>query len=488
MPLRPFSRDQDWLLPPSLEDLVPADHPARFVAAFVDGLDGDGWRELGIEPDGEVLGAPAYHPRALLSVWVYGFMTGVRSSRKLEGACRDQLPYLWLTGCQRPDHNTLHRFYQANRGGMRQLFRRTVRTAVRLGLVDLALQAVDGSKIAGSAARRRSLDEDGLARLLARAEEAIAELEARDETGGDEPPVRLPDGLAAAKRLREQVAGALRQVRAEEGPREANLTDGDARLVKGRGGFVVGYNAQAVVSPLDETAGRGGMIVTAAEVTNEADDQGQLVPMVEAAQGATGRVAGTTLADGGYHSGANLAACQARCISVLMAESQEQALKGAYHKDRFGYDASSDCYLCPRGFRLHYVLTTHRKGRPSKRIYRASASECRACPAFGECTRNRRQGRSLEVGEHEGILRSHRALMESAEAKASYSRRKELVEPTFGIMKDCQGARRFLLRGLSNVRAEWNLLAATFNLGTLFRVWKGWPPTRREGLLAGMGS
>ena len=89
-----------WLLPPTLDELVPLDHPARFVAEFVDALDRDEWAELGMEIAGDPLGAPAYHPRALLSVWLYGFVTGVRSCRKLEAACRDQIPYLWLTGWQ----------------------------------------------------------------------------------------------------------------------------------------------------------------------------------------------------------------------------------------------------------------------------------------------------------------------------------------------------------------------------------------------------
>ena len=115
MPLRPMGREQMWMLPPTLDELLPLDHPARFVAEFVDALDREDWGELGVKIDGEVLGAPAYHPRALLSVWLYGFMTGVRSCRKLEAACRDQIPYLWLTGWQHPDHNTLWRFYKGHR-------------------------------------------------------------------------------------------------------------------------------------------------------------------------------------------------------------------------------------------------------------------------------------------------------------------------------------------------------------------------------------
>ena len=82
--------------------------------------------------EGDPLGAPGYHPRALLSVWLFGFRTGIRSSRKLEAACRDQIPYLWHTGLQHPDHNTLWRFYKGHRQSMRKLLRRTVRTALAM--------------------------------------------------------------------------------------------------------------------------------------------------------------------------------------------------------------------------------------------------------------------------------------------------------------------------------------------------------------------
>ncbi len=152
MPLRPMSRDQAWLLPPTLDELLLDDHPARFVAAFIDGLDHSAWADMGIGVEGDAMGAPAYHPRALLSIWLYGFMTGIRSCRKLEAACRDQISFLWLTGWQRPDHNTLWRFYQAHRHAMRTLLKHTVRTAVGVGLVDLAVQAIDGTKVAANAA------------------------------------------------------------------------------------------------------------------------------------------------------------------------------------------------------------------------------------------------------------------------------------------------------------------------------------------------
>ena len=172
MPLREMGREQIWMLPPTLDELLPLDHPARFVAEFVDALDREDWGELGVKIDGEVLGAPAYHPRALLSVWLYGFMTGVRSCRKLEAACRDQIPYLWLTGWQHPDHNTLWRFYKGHRQAMRKLFKRTVRTAVTM---KLAVQAVDGTKVVANASLNRSYDAEGLRGLL----EAAGECDSR---------------------------------------------------------------------------------------------------------------------------------------------------------------------------------------------------------------------------------------------------------------------------------------------------------------------
>ena len=110
-------------------------------------------------------------------------MTGVRSCRKLETACRDQIPYLWLTGWQHPDHNTLWRFYKGHRRAMRKLFERTVRTAVTMKLVDLAVQAVDGTKVSANASVYRTHDTEELRQLLNRVEAAIRDLEAQNEAG-----------------------------------------------------------------------------------------------------------------------------------------------------------------------------------------------------------------------------------------------------------------------------------------------------------------
>jgi transposase len=488
MPNRGLSREQTWLLPPTLEELIPADHPARFVAAFVDALDRTAWGELGVAPDGAVRGAPGYHPRVLLGVWLYGFLSGVRSSRKLEAACRESLAHLWLTGWQRPDHNTLWRFYQEHRQSMRQLLKRTIQTAVRAGLVDLAVQAVDGTKLVGNAAKARTYDADGLTKLLARTATAIAELEAQNQGGDDPPPPRLPVALRQARALREQVLAALTEVQAEAGPKRVNLTDPDASLMKSRQGIVAGYNGQAMVSParVEPSGARaGGLLITAAEVTTDPDDHAQLAPMIELAR-ANEAGAELTLADGGYHSGPNLAACAALAQPVVMPEAQQVALEDPYHKEAFRYAEATDSYRCPAGQTLTFRGEKARRDRPVTRVYRGVAAVCRACPAFGACTQDQRQGRALEIGPEEARLRQHRTLMATEQAKAQYRQRKELPEPVFGILKEQQGARRLLLRGLKHVRAEWSLLATAFNLRTLWRAWRARPLTTRD-LLAGAG-
>lgn len=481
MPNRPFSREGTWLFPPELGELVPADHPARYVAAFVDALDRAAWGELGVASDGAVRGAPAYHPRVLLGVWLYGFMSGTRSSRGLERACRDQVPYLWLTGWQRPDHNTLWRFYEAHRQAMRRLLTRTVRVAVEAGLVDLAVQAVDGTRIAGSAARERSLTVDGLEGLLERTQIAIADLEAQNVGGEDPPPARLPQRLATLAALREQVQGALERVSAEGGPERTNLTDPDATLQKGRnGGWLVGYNAQAMVAgvaapPSGDPDEPGGLLITAAEVTTDRDDHEQLTPLVEQAVETTGETIATLLADGGYHSAANLAACAERApaMQVLMPDPQAPRPSAAYHKDRFVYNPATDTFTCPQGQTLTFQGFDSRKADgPPIRRYRASKTACDACPVRAACTSSTAKGRSITIGPDDAVLRAHRTFMATDHARTAYRRRKTLPEPAFGILKERHAARRFLLRGLANVQAEWALLATAFNLRTLYHHWR----------------
>jgi transposase len=482
MPLRSLNRQQTWLLPPTLDELIPDDHPARFIAMFVDNLDEAEWRKLGIGLEGDPLGAPAYHPRVLLGVWLYGFMTSTRSSRKLEAACRDQMPYLWLTGWQHPDHNTLWRFYQEHRIEMRHLFKLTVRTAVNMDLVDMAVQAIDGTRLQANAAKDRTYDAKGLQRLLEHTDTVIEELEKQNEAGDDLSPIHLPEKLRLAQLLRNEVKTAMERLASEDGLERVNLTDRDAKLVKSRQGIVAGYNIQTVVSPLKvmETDKTGGMFVTAIDAVQDADDHHQLVNMLEQAEEMTGNNAAITLADAGYHSGANLAACEERLQRVAIPEPQEHRAKPSYH-NAFSYHANTDSYVCPMGQTLEF-FEMRSVAKKIVRVYGGLGAVCRLCSAFGVCTKNRYRGRELLIGRYDTLLRNHRNWMTTPLAKIAYRRRKELSEPTFGIIKEQIGFRRFLLRGLDNIKAETFMVATAFNLRSLYRVWqRQWHKTWKAG-------
>jgi transposase len=482
MPVRLLNRQQTWLLPPTLDELIPDDHPARFVAMMVDNLDATTWQKMEISLEGNDLGAPQYHPRAMLSVWLYGFMTRTRSSRKLEAACRDQITYLWLTGWQHPDHNSLWRFYRDHRDEMRHLFKLTVKTAVKMNLVDLAMQAIDGSKMGANAARERTHDLESLGKLLERTEKAIEELEKENELNKDAGPVHLPKKLRQAEQLKAEIKAAMSILAQEEEGKKINLTEPEAKLVKTRQGTTPGYNLEAVVSPLNvEKTQKSGLFITAVDVVTDAADTKQLLPMLKQAAENNGKSAEKSLADAGFYSGANLAGCEKEKQIIVMPESHDWARRNPYHKDYFIYDVESNTYCCPNGQTLRRVGQKHLKD-VLVQIYRGSAKTCCQCSAFGICTRNTYQGRELKIGEYELQMQCHRKWMQSEEAKTAYKRRKELVEPVFGIIKEVMGIRRFLLRGWKNVRAEGLVLATAFNLRSLYQVWKQWLPAKRQEL------
>jgi transposase len=484
MPTRDINRQQTWLFPPTLDELIASDHPARFVASLVDSLGLAFWQKMNVRLEGDPLGAPSYDVRGLLSVWLYGFMTRTRSSRKLEVACRDQIPYLWLTGWQHPDHNTIWRFYKGNRGEIRHLFKLTIKTAVKMDLVDLAVQAIDGTKMAGNAAKERTYDKKGLEKLMERTEKAILELEKENQENQDPAPVHLPEKLRQQKQLKIEIKAAIEQLKNEEDRKTINLTDSEAKLMKSRQGIIPAYNLEAAVSPLKVTVSeKTGMIVTAVEVVQDPVDGKQLIPMIDQSKENTGKQADASLADAGFHSGPNLRACEQRQQVVVIPEAQHKALNKPYYKDKFIFDSSTDSYRCPHGHTLKFIKMKRFK-HTTIRLYGGNGAICRQCPAFGTCTKSNLQGRVLQVGEYEAELQRHRVWMNTAEAKKAYEPRKELIEPTFGLIKEPMGIRRFLLRGLTNVRAEGCLIATAFNLRTFYGVWKVWGSAKKKELFA----
>lgn len=258
----------------------------------------------------------------------------------------------------------------------------------------------------------------------------------------------------------------------EEGHKGINLTDRDARMMKTRHGIVPGYNAQAMVSPIKPDGPGTGVLITAVDLVDQPNDYNQLTPMLERAEATTGWKTGITLANAGYHSGRNLEQCAGRGQVVAMPQpSRRRSPENLYHRYHFTYDQESDSYICSQGQRLRFS-GVQRSGEGMARRYRGSAPICRSCPAFGVCTKDGLRGRALIVSTYDDALYRHRVWMSTDEARDIYKLTKQLVEPVFGIVKEQQGARRLLLRGLANARAEWTLLATAFNLRALWRTWR----------------
>lgn len=486
MPERPYVRGQDWLLPPSLGELIPADHVVRFIASFVDSLDLTG---MGIRSTQE-MGAPAYSARVLVAAWIYGFMTRLRSSRKIEVAAQENIPLMWLLGGQQPDHSTLARFFKANRSAMKALFRQTVATAVHVGLVGFALAAVDGTKVS-TLSLDKALSRQGLEALAQKTDQVIANLEQAltAEDGSDQaemPTERLPKELTDARRLREQVQAALQEVQAREAERRAHHggavdketgepigprvhpADPEAVIMKGRHGLVVGYNAQAVV---DSKA----QIIVGADVVSSATDCGLLLPMLQQAEENCGQCVAVCVADAGYHTVGTVAAVEETGRAVYVADpalrrSGNGPGQGAYHKDRFMYDAATDTYVCPQGQVLCYAYQQRGVLGPT-RVYQCKV--CGGCPHRAECTADR-TGRRIKIGAHDEQVRRYREKLRSAVVKDSLKKRSEIVEPVFAAVREQQGLIRFLRRGLESVRAEWYLVSAAHNLLKVWRLcWRG---------------
>ncbi len=455
---------QLWMFPPSLEDLVPKDHPVRFIREFVDQLN---LEELGFRMRKGEEGRPNYAADLMLKVWLYGYLERIRSSRGLEKACCQHIALLWLTGMKSPDHNSLWRFWRDNRKALKGVFRRTVRVGVEAGLVDMVLNAVDGTKITARCSTDKAWMRKVLEKKLSKLDRCIdltmTQVEkAEDKESGE---YRLPEDLAEKEKLRATIREKLAKLDEEERD-HMHPGEPDARMMKNHEGTRLAFNAQVVV---DSQAG----IIVAAEVTSDENDEQQLVPMLKTVQEELGKVAQETVADAGYCSGEQLDSAERCEFPVLVnlrniRKSEEEG--GPYHCSKFRYDAENDCYLCPMGERLVFEkIHKHSDRRHTTREYRCkSASQC---PVRWNCSRDK-HGRRIERSPYaDAVLRQK--LKQEDKSKADLLRRRmAIVEPVFSRVKHLLEFRRWTMGGLEKARSQWMFLCALLNLKKLFPLWK----------------
>jgi transposase len=486
-----LDRQQSLLLPERLEDYVNSHNPVRVIDAFVENLDlaREGFHFPKEDPLGR--GRPAYHPSALLKLYLYGYTHGVRSSRRLEAECRRNVEVLWLLEKRQPDFKTIADFRKDNRTAFKNLLRDFTALCQGLELFGGELLAVDGTKIKGVNHPGRNTSQRKLRRQLEMLEQQIeGYLRALDEADAAEQdaPPPSPSGLPSAAQLREKLA-ALRQTQTHcrqqletlvaTGQMQVSLTDPDSRAMSTGGVSVVGYNVQVAVDAKHK-------LLVSSAATNAVNDKGQLAPMALAAQAALEQarvqVAGKpseatncstgappvtkVVADSGYYQSQDIKACQDAGLEPYVARCQNSPSEhqGFYGKADFRYDAAQDAYRCPGGATLKRRRIIERENKTEWEY--AAPSACASCRCKHRCTAG--GYRTLTRWEHEERL--ERMDERLAQAPAVLPQRKALVEHPFGTIKQRILTGGFLLRGLEKVGAEVSLAHWAYNFKRVVNI------------------
>jgi transposase len=494
---KPYAPDVQAVV--RLEDALPPEHP---IHVFVDLVQGVDLSHFVIPPGPR--GEKPYHPHALFGILAWGYLHGVRSARKLARLARQEATFVYLAGGGAPNYRTLARFRRDNATAFTAVFQETVVLALRLGLARLGHVALDGTKLKANTSKHKAMSYGRMRQREAQLKEEIARLveqaEAQDATEDQEYGVDS-DGYSVAEELarREARLAKIRAARehleaerrAEQGLAEdaapaiadkeqRSFADPDARIMlMKRGEYDYAYNAQAGV---DE---EGGVIVLA-DLTNVAPDVGHL-PAAAAEVRALRDVAGlpddrlTTLStDAGYFSGEN-AAEDGAGLDLLIAAGRDDPARPAgpapkpgpgpvYAIDRFGYDPARDVWVCPADRLLVRQITPPgATGRPSQHRYVADSADCAGCPLRAHCLQPGEERRELNA-QRSRSTGAMRFKLRQPDARGRYARRKTIVEPIFGQLKDARGFTSFTLRGLALATGEYLLACLAHNLGKLLCV------------------
>ncbi len=459
--------DQQFMFPPTIEELIAKDDPARFIREFVEVLDIE---NLGMKVRRAKDGRPNYSSRLLLKIWLYGWFDKVKSIRELEKLCTRDIGMMWLSGFNSPDHNTLWRFYKENKKALKKVFRHSVKTALDNNLVGMALHAIDGTKIRADVSEKNVLRKDKLKEDLKELDGIIEryfeEIEGQDSELSYQPD-KLPEELQDQKKLREKITGSLRKLE-EQDTRFLNETDEDSRIMKTREGKRFSYNSQAVV---DSQKG----IIVGADVVQSENDNNIMNDMLDNAKSNLGKKPGNTVLDAGYFSGKELKEADDNGYNVLVnipassGGNTNIGTESEYHQSNFKYDEKPGIYKCPKGGTLEFQRLKFKNDR----YYRVKVYHCKdykTCALINECSKDPR-GRKIEISPYRETIDKHKMKASKYENRILLKKRMTIIEPVFGFMKNVLGFRRFRVRGLANVSSQWDLVCTIVNLRKIYKEW-----------------
>lgn len=463
-----LDRKQGMLLPERVEDYVAEDNAVRAVDVYVDSLD---LEQLGFNNTvgGLNAGQPAYPPAGLLKLYLYGFIQGIRSSRKLARECQRNLEVIWLLEGLKPSYKTIADFRKGNLTAIKAVNKDFVLLCQELDLFGGELVAIDGSHFRGNVGKKNIYTKKRLKRTLERLEKHIetylAKLEQTDaeefHQEGDSPQL-----VEKLERLRARQKKNQERLKKLQGSGEKQLAevDEDARLLSKNGQSVAGYNVQTVVDEKHK-------LLVACAVTQDGNDTQQLAPMAKQAKETLGVSHLDVLSDAGYYNFSQIKECLDANIIPYLPEPEKNAqvkAQGRFTRNQFQYQAEQDCYLCPAGQTLLHYSQMVRHGQLCY-SYRSQPAICANCPLRAKCHPTKSRFRSIYRWEHEEIIEAHRQRM-AKQGPQKMALRACLSEHPFGTLKRWCGWHHFLLRSLRKVSAELELWMLGYNFKRVVNI------------------
>ena len=458
-------RSQTTLFPESLDDWIGEDNPVRVIDAFVDALELRALGFDGVMP--EATGRPSYHPAILLKLYIYGYLNRVQSSRRLEREAGRNVELMWLTGRLAPDHKTIANFRKDYGRALRQVCAQFVTLCRKLGLLNTASVAIDGSKFKAVNNRDKNFTRAKVERRRAQIEESVARyLQQLDTADRHEPTealaarsTRLKEKIARLEQEMQRLAELEAQMLASP-DQQISLTDPDARSMatSGRGSGVVGYNVQVAV----ETEHH---LIVAHEVTNDGCDRAQLAAMGQEAKAVLEVDQLDAVADRGYWDSEEILACDRAGVTVTLPKPMTSGSKadGRFGKQDFVYLPEEDAYRCPAGEKLRYYYSNVERGLTLRRYWTMA---CQGCLLKSRCTTAPQ--RRITRWEHEDVLEAVQRRLDLN--PGAMRQRRETVEHPFGTIKMRMGATHFLMKRLPKVRGEMALHVLAYNLTRVLNI------------------
>ena len=485
-------RNQNWLFHPTIADLIEEDHICRLVDDVVESID---FKSIEEKYDGP--GSPAYHPKVMMKLLIQGTIDGIRSSRKISKATKENVVYMYLSDHLNPDFRTICRFRKDNLETIKLVIAEIAKLAREMGMVKLGHLSIDGTKIKASASNfsvvsKEELDEIKEA-IDMELQKGIEIDEMEEQIYGDTDPNKLPKSFKdikekirkdkaakiidqykngdqkEKKRIEKQLGKAQNELEVS-GKDFVSFTDPESRFMKNKKHFSeFSYNPQVTVD-----AEHG--IVVAEDVVQNVRDVEQLKPQIEQIEEVFGKLPKNTIisADNDYHSAGNIDFLKEheldgyipheKLASKMQGKTKES---GRFDKDNFKYNVEKDDFTCPKGETVIFGFEYFDKQKGKQvRVYRGTG--CAQCPDKKLCTKSKRGPRRIKCYGNEANLREMAEKMESPEGQEVYRVRAKTVERLFGHVKQNIGLREFLTRGLQGVRAEFSLACIAHNLK---RIW-----------------